>query len=236
MSLSKCSLCAQDDHGLTRAPSNPVSWQWGSGAPGGTVAEVAKEGEIAIESKKGNTIKKNADPENPAVHVERSGNDVVKRASELNVEEKADGKKDDEAPATGESGDQDEELKGNGEKDATAGAEKEKTTEESKEDAKEDANGEEPKAGEKRSKDAQENGEKPEANGEDAAPAEEEKKTDEPAAKKQKTEAAKSETNGKTPKKAGRPKKTDGPSKPKKEPKRAATESGEPRRSSRHKA
>jgi hypothetical protein len=36
-----------------------------------------------------NTIKKNAAPDNPAVHIERSGNDVVKRASELNVEEKA---------------------------------------------------------------------------------------------------------------------------------------------------
>jgi hypothetical protein len=28
-------------------------------------------------------------PDNPAVHIERSGNDIVKRASELNVEEKA---------------------------------------------------------------------------------------------------------------------------------------------------
>ncbi|KAF1826805.1 uncharacterized protein K489DRAFT_290626, partial [Dissoconium aciculare CBS 342.82] len=61
-----------------------VSWNWGSGKPGGTVAEVKEHGEIAIQSNKGNTIKKNADPENPAVHVERSGNDVVKRASELN--------------------------------------------------------------------------------------------------------------------------------------------------------
>ncbi|KAK3044767.1 hypothetical protein LTS18_000410, partial [Coniosporium uncinatum] len=43
-----------------------VSWNWGGGAPGGEVAEVAKEGEIAIESERGNTIKKNADPEDPA--------------------------------------------------------------------------------------------------------------------------------------------------------------------------
>ncbi|KAI0965531.1 hypothetical protein F4678DRAFT_467393 [Xylaria arbuscula] len=66
-----------------------VSWNWGGGAPGGTVAETKDEGEIAIKSKRGNTIKKNASPDNPAVHVERSGNDVVKRASELTVEKKA---------------------------------------------------------------------------------------------------------------------------------------------------
>ncbi|KAH7349053.1 hypothetical protein BKA66DRAFT_431987, partial [Pyrenochaeta sp. MPI-SDFR-AT-0127] len=67
----------------------PVSWSWGSGQPGGKVAEVKEHGEIAIESHRGNTIKKNADPENPAVHIERSGNDVVKRASELQVDKKA---------------------------------------------------------------------------------------------------------------------------------------------------
>ena len=82
------------------APSQPpaltfhlltVSWNWGSGKPGGEVAEKKKEGEIAIQSKKGNTIKKNASPDNPAIHVKRSGNDVVKRASELNVEKKGSG-------------------------------------------------------------------------------------------------------------------------------------------------
>ncbi|KAI1826619.1 hypothetical protein F4861DRAFT_545625 [Xylaria intraflava] len=66
-----------------------VSWNWGGGAPGGTVAETKHEGELAIESKRGNTIKKNASHDNPAVRVERSGNDVVKRASELTVEVKA---------------------------------------------------------------------------------------------------------------------------------------------------
>lgn len=53
------------------------------------VADTKDHGDIAIKSKHGNTIKKNAAPDNPAVHIERSGNDVVKRASELNVEEKA---------------------------------------------------------------------------------------------------------------------------------------------------
>ncbi|KAJ8125917.1 hypothetical protein O1611_g7720 [Lasiodiplodia mahajangana] len=65
-----------------------VSWNWGGGAPGGTVAETKDEGSIAIKSKAGNTIKKNASPDNPAVHIARSGNDVVKRASELTVESK----------------------------------------------------------------------------------------------------------------------------------------------------
>ncbi|MCJ1371460.1 hypothetical protein MMC20_002677 [Loxospora ochrophaea] len=68
-----------------------VSWSWGGGQPSGEVAEKKTEGEVAIKSKRGNTIKKNADPENPAVHVTRSGQDVVKKSSELEVEEKADG-------------------------------------------------------------------------------------------------------------------------------------------------
>lgn len=53
------------------------------------MAETKESGEIAIKSKRGNTIKKNASHDNPAVHVERTGNDVVKRASELTVEAKA---------------------------------------------------------------------------------------------------------------------------------------------------
>jgi Hypervirulence associated proteins TUDOR domain len=69
--------------------SSVVSWNWGGGAPGGKVAETKEHGDIAIQSKKGNTIKKKAEPGNPAVHVEHSGNNVVKKASELNVEEKA---------------------------------------------------------------------------------------------------------------------------------------------------
>ncbi|KAF2007032.1 hypothetical protein P154DRAFT_181588 [Amniculicola lignicola CBS 123094] len=68
-----------------------VSWPWSGSHPSGEVAEVKKDGELAIESNKGNTIKKNADPENPAVHISRPGNDVVKRAHELDIEEKANG-------------------------------------------------------------------------------------------------------------------------------------------------
>ncbi|KAI1770134.1 hypothetical protein F4818DRAFT_434060 [Hypoxylon cercidicola] len=79
-----------------------VSWNWGGGAPGGTVAETKDQGAIEIKSKRGNTIKKKADPEDPAVHIERSGNDVVKRASELTVEQKNPGKGNKEGEDRGE--------------------------------------------------------------------------------------------------------------------------------------
>ncbi|KAH7029283.1 uncharacterized protein B0I36DRAFT_350190 [Microdochium trichocladiopsis] len=94
-----------------------VSWNWGGGAPGGTVAETKKEGEIAIESKRGNTIKKNASPDNPAVHISRSGNDVVKRASELTVEEKAGGHKGEKRKADDDKPDAEGKSNGKNEKD-----------------------------------------------------------------------------------------------------------------------
>jgi Hypervirulence associated proteins TUDOR domain len=47
------------------------------------VTEIKEHGELVIESK-GKQVKKNASPQNPAVKIERSGNPVVKRASELN--------------------------------------------------------------------------------------------------------------------------------------------------------
>ncbi|KAF8338686.1 hypothetical protein F5887DRAFT_1077621 [Amanita rubescens] len=59
-----------------------VSWNWGGGHPKGKVAEVKTSGKLEIESK-GKRVHKNADKSNPAVHIERDGNDVVKRASEL---------------------------------------------------------------------------------------------------------------------------------------------------------
>lgn len=68
--------------------SHPVSWNWGSGHPSGTVAGIKTHGTLEIESK-GKLVHKNADPENPAVHVGREGNDVVKRASELTKESSA---------------------------------------------------------------------------------------------------------------------------------------------------
>ncbi|KAI9876587.1 MAG: hypothetical protein M1830_006165 [Pleopsidium flavum] len=101
-----------------------VSWQWSGGRPSGTVAEVKKHGDVTIQSKRGNTIKKHAEPGDPAVHISRPGNDVVKKASELEVEEKhatggADG--DDEVEEAqggtkaGEKHERDEDVEGEGE-------------------------------------------------------------------------------------------------------------------------
>ena len=67
-----------------------VSWNWNGNQPSGTVGEV-KAGEVSVTSHRGNEIKKTGDEGNPAVHIERSGNDVVKKASELNIEEKGSG-------------------------------------------------------------------------------------------------------------------------------------------------
>ncbi|RYP25704.1 hypothetical protein DL768_011399 [Monosporascus sp. mg162] len=103
-----------------------VSWKWGSGAPEGTVAERKDEGEIAIKTQRGNMVKKNADPDNPAVRIERSGNDVVKRASELTVEQKASGNKEGQGEAQGgrhkvegEAGDDDAKGQTEGEAEVT---------------------------------------------------------------------------------------------------------------------
>ena len=65
-----------------------VSWNWNGSTPGGQVAEKKTEGEVAVQSKRGNTIKKDAKPDDPAIHLARPGNDVVKNQSELQVDEK----------------------------------------------------------------------------------------------------------------------------------------------------
>ncbi|KAG6828322.1 hypothetical protein H0H92_008385 [Tricholoma furcatifolium] len=91
-----------------------VSWKWGTSEPTGIIAEVRNSGQLEIESK-GKLVHKNADPSNPAVHVERSGNDVVKRASELKKLNPVEGESTEasisqnktEAPATQETADQD---------------------------------------------------------------------------------------------------------------------------------
>ena len=82
--------CQEDVTDLCRV----ATWNWGRGQPGGKVTEVRKHGELVIESK-GKRIKKNASPDNPAVKIERSGNPVVKRASELNEVGRGDGGKKD---------------------------------------------------------------------------------------------------------------------------------------------
>lgn len=65
-----------------------VSWHYGTANPSGTLVEKNEEGEVAVTSKRGNVITRKAKPDDPAVHVAHSGNDVVKNLSELEVEEK----------------------------------------------------------------------------------------------------------------------------------------------------
>lgn len=65
-----------------------VSWHYGTANPSGTLVEKNEEGEVAVTSKRGNLITRKAKPDDPAVHVAHSGNDVVKNLSELEVEEK----------------------------------------------------------------------------------------------------------------------------------------------------
>lgn len=77
----------------------PVQWNWGAtGKPQGVASEVVAD-KLTITSK-GKQVSKNGDEENPAVHVSREGNDVVKRAAELHVVEKGDG----EGPEPDEAG------------------------------------------------------------------------------------------------------------------------------------
>ena len=68
-----------------------ASWNWNGSTPSGEVAEKKTEGEVSIQSKRGNTIKKSAQPNDPAIHLARPGNDVVKNQSELHVDEKRSG-------------------------------------------------------------------------------------------------------------------------------------------------
>ncbi|KAF3200479.1 hypothetical protein TWF192_001195 [Orbilia oligospora] len=76
----------------------PAQWNWGQGHPSGTVTEVADHGSLSIQSSNGNTITRNAEPSNPAVHLQQdSGTDVVKRASELEIKSSSDDNKDDGA-------------------------------------------------------------------------------------------------------------------------------------------
>merc|ERR1712144_130376 len=130
-----------------------VSWSWGSGQPSGTAAEV-KAGDVTVVSHRGNEITKHGEEGNPAVHVERSGTDVVKKASELKVEShgsKSNGtssepKKDDEKK---EDKKQDEEKD---EKKAEEKESEEKKADDKNADDKEDESSE-AQAGDKRKAD-----------------------------------------------------------------------------------
>lgn len=74
---------------LTFPPT--ASWSWNGAHPSGEVAEKKTDGDLAITSSRGNTIKASGSPSDPAVHLARPGNDVVKKQSDLTVESKGDG-------------------------------------------------------------------------------------------------------------------------------------------------
>lgn len=192
-----------------------MSWKWGSGRPAGEVAEVATEGGISIQSDKGNTIKKNASEDDPAIHIARDGNDVVKRAHEVAVDEKAAGSTglDGDATKTGS-------LKENGE--AKVGEKRELDVGADKPTSKEN--------GAKAEDEAEKTVVEPE-------PAAKKQKTAAPTKETAAVEIKPADDGAK--KGRGRPKKTESngiaksPAK-KKEPRPAATADGKPRRSARN--
>ncbi|KAJ3576699.1 hypothetical protein NP233_g245 [Leucocoprinus birnbaumii] len=152
-----------------------VQWNYGGSHPQGVAAEIKdhKGEKVQIESKKGNTITRNADPDNPAVLVERQGDgnnqDVVKRMSELTkVGEREEGEdaappgaehEKEKEPAVGEK--RDREAAENQDKEVTKGG-KEKVSEEEEQE-------EEPEA--KKLKVSTKKAEAKEANADEAQPA-----------------------------------------------------------------
>jgi hypothetical protein len=54
-----------------------VLWNWDSGAPEGKIADTKDHGDVAIESKRGDITKKNAAPDNLAVHIELNDEEKV---------------------------------------------------------------------------------------------------------------------------------------------------------------
>ena len=166
-----------------------VSWKWGSDNPSGEAAEV-KAGDVTVTSNKGNEITKHGSEDNPAVHIARPGNDVVKKASELTVEGKDQSNGSSEEKKEEGSKDKEEASKEVEKKDEP----KVEAEEEAKEDKEEPKTNGKAKAGDKRTVDKQ--------------------AEDSPDAKKQKTNG----TDEGEKKKPGRPK-GNGPKKEKKEKK-----------------
>ena len=68
-------------------PGDYVAWKWGNGIAEGKIKSIHTE-PISIQSK-GKTVKRNGSVDNPAVVIEhKSGNDILKLASELQKTEK----------------------------------------------------------------------------------------------------------------------------------------------------
>ena len=75
-----------------------VSWKWAGGQPQGKVVDV-KTGETQISTKNGNTVARHGTDANPAMKIvsETTGSTVLKKASEIDVQEKHDDKTSDKA-------------------------------------------------------------------------------------------------------------------------------------------
>lgn len=59
-----------------------VAWKWGGGMAEGHVQEVSTD-KMTRETKKGVEVTRNGDKSNPALYIERDGNNVVKKQSEV---------------------------------------------------------------------------------------------------------------------------------------------------------
>jgi hypothetical protein len=182
----------------------PVTWSWGGSNPSGIAAEV-KPGEVTVVSHRGNEISKTGTEDNPAVHIERPGNDVVKAADELNVAQKA---------------------STSSETNGTTNGTSEPQKEEKKDVQKEEQNPEEPKPEEKKPEgDEPQVGDKRKADEKADADQEKDEKAEEEDAKKQKTtngDAVPAPAANGEKKKPGRPKSGSGGGKAKKEKKAPA--------------
>lgn len=83
--LPKLAISAQMAEEVSKGDT--VSWKWGAGRPEGEVTEVV-EGDAEIETKNGNKVTRKGDEDDPAVKiVNAKGSTIIKKASELEVEE-----------------------------------------------------------------------------------------------------------------------------------------------------
>ena len=185
--------------------SPAVTYAWGSGQPGGVVTQVETNDSVTMETKSGNEVQKHGEPENPALYIAREGHDVVKKASEVEVE-------------------------GKGEKHQNAESEKkdepeEKKEEEPKQEEKKQENGE-PQTGDKRpAEESAEEKKDEETNGDAKKQKIDDKPKENGEQPKKKGRPAKTDADGKPIAKKDTKKRP---------PKKAATETGEPRRSGRN--
>lgn len=78
-----------DQHSNSPQVGDVVSWQWAGGHTGGIVTDVEK-GETRIKTKNDHTVARHGTETNPAIKIvsDTTGNTVLKKASEVQVEEK----------------------------------------------------------------------------------------------------------------------------------------------------